>query len=609
MARFDGPVRFQFDGDPELARQYISYGRNLLGEVRERMQRGGIAELSRLIRLNDGTFVKVRSGYGENTIQIYAQEPEQAALRRRGEGFVTVPASDEAPNGWGQPFFDGNQNPINPPLGMPGGGNPETLLTWFSDGWRPRRFWQYSDIWPDGLKYGNNSWAGRTVNFNDIALSWDSEQRYRHYGFLFTSKVIYYNGYVLCNTKEYVIGAAVIGQNLVAQSATFHGVGRVAKWHFRTFRSGGYQNDDDYDAETNPYGWRECEGDFQEEFAREDARQPTVFTPDGLKAAGSYVVFRANYGVDKDFVFDINVVTYNFSSVGDRVTVTRTRELNTYNSTFGPYVSSFSHRTPENEDGKYHVDHSETPNANFYAPIFNEYDPEGNLIECGMTGGYGTFDYTNFFPPGSNVNNLTERYNISTFQFGKDNIQGSFVNSRTEQFDDQVVGGFFINNQVAVLDGNLSLGYYMLLLRNEQSNTFFTRVVLVGPGIGNVELFASPNWFDYPYFAPRISVFFPAHSDFEEEFDQDTIFYIGLQSQRLGRAIGIADSEFVQPGFEHYFAAHRNADGQIIVTAWARWDRGSEVLFGAYDFITNGNLPSLTQVQGTNPRHKNTGVI
>lgn len=607
MPRYEGPVRFRFDGDPELARQYIYAGRNLLGEVREQMERSGIAQLSRTVRNQDGTHIKVYSGYGENTVEIFREEVEAPPEPKLVGNFVTTPASEEAPAGWGDPFFDEEGTPINPPLGTPGGGGSQTLLSWLNPGWKTRRYWQYQDFWPDDIAFGNNAWAGKDVNSNDIVLSWQSAQRYRDWGYIFFTKTIYHNGFALCNTKQYVIGAAVVGGNLVALSATPYQTERLATWHFRPFKPGGYNNDGDYNEETNPDGWRECGGDSQEIFAREDARQPLSFTLDGKKAALSYVVSRADNTSNRDFIYSINVVTFNITSGPGQVTIIRMTEADPYLLGINPYVSNFSHIRDEDSEkpGLQERDEGETPGVPASPDVYHEYDFFGNLVGFGVASGAGSFLDRTDWGPGV----ITERKRLiyTNVRLGPEN----FVFYSRDSHTLEEITLYYNEKHTVFIDGNISLGYFLGFIFNPELFPAVgrTKAVLIGPGIGTLELFDYEGTPPVPYYVTSPGIYNPSHSIFDDDFTDSTVYSSNDISMNLGRSLGKPEPIDIDAGLSFDFAAHYNAANQKIVTAWMRFDRGTEVLFGAYNFITDGNLPGLTQVQGTNQRHQNTGVI
>lgn len=54
-------------------------------------------------------------------------------------GFICRPVSDNAPSGWGQPFFDSQGGPINPPLGTVGGTNRQISLSRVGNTWAVNR--------------------------------------------------------------------------------------------------------------------------------------------------------------------------------------------------------------------------------------------------------------------------------------------------------------------------------------------------------------------------------------------------------------------------------------------------------------------------------------
>lgn len=613
MARYEGPVRFRFKGDPELARQFMNLGRVYLGEVREQMQRGNLQQLQRTYRTQDDTVIAVYSGFGENHIDVFREEPELEPEVEIVGNFVTVPASEEALNGWGEPFFDGEGNPINPPLGTAGGPHNQTLLTWRQTAWVAKRFWQYDEQWPSGIAYGNVSWAGKTAQFDSVALSWFAEQRYRYWGFLFVSKTIYYNGYQLCNAKESVIGAAVSGGNLVVLSATHYNIGLLATWHYRPFKPDGYDNNDDYDLITNPDGWRVCSGDFQENYAREDARQPLIFSPDGRKAACSFVGSRTDYASPtlRRFVSDIRLKTYDIDSVGDQVTIS----ILTDDPVEGSAASTFTHvwdpTGPRTE-----TDTSETP-ASPIVSAYHEYDRRNNLVAFSMGNSSQYKQIAETFALGEET--LREEQSASSpavlgnsgtsflqYDFFRERIGGNSITPggvETSRYTDI---------RTTFIDGNIQLGYFLAISRVDIKSVggpavVTTKISVVGPGSVEVELFTADEFPPVPVWPMFIGLVpAPPHAPSDPNFSVSGS--VDVPDENLSKNLGLPD-ENVDLGFEHYFVAHRNADDQIIVTAWVRWDTGTEVLFGSYDFITDGNLPALTKVQGTNQRHQNTGVI
>ncbi len=317
MKRFEGPVRFRFNGDPELARQYMALGRKYLGQLLHDMEIGGITHLSRQIRTQNGTTIKVYSGYGIKQIEITRDEQlEEEEVELEGN-FVTVPASDEAPTGWGEPFVDGNGTPINPPLGTIGGNNPQTLLTWdgADEAWDTKRYNQFKITWPLGLKYGNVSWHTTSSFFGEVVLSWNVVTRYKYNGGIVFDNQIYYNGYEFCKAPENIVGLGIIENFLVVLCGK--GTSYV-QWYSRPFQTSGYLNDNFYNEETNPAGWRECDGssDYYESINR--FRQIASVKKDGSQAISSVVTDFSQGGLQ---INAHKIPVFGLSVVSDRVSI------------------------------------------------------------------------------------------------------------------------------------------------------------------------------------------------------------------------------------------------------------------------------------------------
>jgi hypothetical protein len=82
-----GVVRKGLTGDgadpaaTEAASPYIGTARTLLGQMKNRMQLGGVTHLSRTVNLPDGTTIQVTSSNGQDTIRINAASTPRPAVR------------------------------------------------------------------------------------------------------------------------------------------------------------------------------------------------------------------------------------------------------------------------------------------------------------------------------------------------------------------------------------------------------------------------------------------------------------------------------------------------------------------------------------------------
>ena len=95
MARIDdveiggkeyGPVRFRLSGDREASRQLIGLGREVLGNLKQRMQLGELTQLStRPLRLDTGAIIQAHSRFGEDGMpdmdEVWIFSPSQPAGR------------------------------------------------------------------------------------------------------------------------------------------------------------------------------------------------------------------------------------------------------------------------------------------------------------------------------------------------------------------------------------------------------------------------------------------------------------------------------------------------------------------------------------------------
>ena len=106
--RETGPTRKRFDpgvqGDPAAVAPYVGVARMLLGQLKNRMRLGGLAQLSRMVTLPDGTQITVTSRFGQDSIAIV---PPNLAVPGRPAPplvpppieppFVQVPAPPQPP--------------------------------------------------------------------------------------------------------------------------------------------------------------------------------------------------------------------------------------------------------------------------------------------------------------------------------------------------------------------------------------------------------------------------------------------------------------------------------------------------------------------------------
>lgn len=178
------------------------------------------------------------------------------SARLRAEGFICRPASDESPNGWGEPFEDENGESIVP--GTPGGSNPKRLLRYKETQWEVSKSkYQSGEVdWKGFYEVGKPtrviSWRGPSSRH---FLSWF----YGSYSEPLRSRYIYEKGLVLSAAPySYVVGAALtkindqvwvvaICQSEPGSQHTVYAVRRPAK---RSSEASWY------DPETKPDGWR-----------------------------------------------------------------------------------------------------------------------------------------------------------------------------------------------------------------------------------------------------------------------------------------------------------------------------------------------------------------
>lgn len=252
-----GPSRKRLSGGTEDTVKYHRIARKLLGILMERMQRHGIRALSHRVTLADGTVIKVRSSFGQQTYEIRVPDTEPLVVPITN-GIVCIPASDEVPNGWGFPYEDDQGVEINPPLGTEGGTYPKV---YYANGGITRSSTWY-ETFQDDLHVGNIDWrnAGK-----DIILSFDGNNRYWGADTPYISDKIYYNGKVLCRVlddfypQRKVLGVAVNASTGDLIYAEMYGTTEYEYVSFRRrpFREDGdYPNDNVYDAVDNPLGWR-----------------------------------------------------------------------------------------------------------------------------------------------------------------------------------------------------------------------------------------------------------------------------------------------------------------------------------------------------------------
>lgn len=78
--------------------------------LRTQMERLKVPTLSRILDVGDGRIEIVANAFGIDAINISYKDALPS-------GFITWPASDEAPAGWGKPFSNDDGERINPPLG------------------------------------------------------------------------------------------------------------------------------------------------------------------------------------------------------------------------------------------------------------------------------------------------------------------------------------------------------------------------------------------------------------------------------------------------------------------------------------------------------------
>jgi hypothetical protein len=82
-------VRKDLSGDE--AAPYIGLARTLLGQLKNRMAQGGLAQLARTVTLPDGTTISVASRLGQDTVRIIAAAPVLPVEQRPVEGLPEVP--------------------------------------------------------------------------------------------------------------------------------------------------------------------------------------------------------------------------------------------------------------------------------------------------------------------------------------------------------------------------------------------------------------------------------------------------------------------------------------------------------------------------------------
>lgn len=128
-----------FDGDTTECSKWVGAGRSLL----KKAVKAGVPVMVMDITPDVRIRVQVVGKIGKIFISAGGEESFV---------FVILPASDDAPNGWGAPFVDDQGNPINPPLGTVGGTDPEGAVGGKAGKWKFKR--------NAGLIGGNIDWKG-----------------------------------------------------------------------------------------------------------------------------------------------------------------------------------------------------------------------------------------------------------------------------------------------------------------------------------------------------------------------------------------------------------------------------------------------------------------
>ena len=99
--RDSGPVRKDVTSDTDAAvpTEYIGVARTLLGQLKGRMEAGGLAQLTRSVNLPDGTSITVASIHGQDTIRVYRPEAVApgAAQEAPPQPEIEAPAPEELP--------------------------------------------------------------------------------------------------------------------------------------------------------------------------------------------------------------------------------------------------------------------------------------------------------------------------------------------------------------------------------------------------------------------------------------------------------------------------------------------------------------------------------
>ena len=658
MARYEGPVRFRYKGDPELARQYIQFGRVILGQVDEEVQRTGLPELIRNVRMQDGVTMSVRVGRDrERTIEIFKEEPPpEPEEPLEGFGFVTIPTADEAPDGWGEPFFDGEGVPINPPLGTIGGQFPQTWIDYDPENgnpWVPYRYPDYQAIWPNGILYGNKAWATRLRDESFVLSYGGPSARYRTYGNSFSNPEIYFRGNLLSTAPFAAIAGACVFDGFLVVAGFDGGL----QWKFRPFRAGGYSNDDPYDAETNPIGWRDCGGSGA---SNPSVEQITVTHTMSFSRNGGTALLCNRIG-SPFAAWGIVQNRWTLSEFEGVVSVVHTvdGQTNIDNNSgsvrTGIYVWSCSWVVDEFGQQSFTRQSDATLQASdTLAVLFREFDPSDNIVQFLVSlpaGSETEFQHrvgTADFP--FNEFDITDTIQ-STLSFPGNVIAGAHtigyrVGSRSLNFQERRFKEEFGEEQVEIIqnettnndgysilfDGNLSLNCWLIYeyLDGNQESRFLVLLpdgtrhemlqVLPGVPFGIFEDFPAGNRFYglVTGFVPPGGWCSCSSTPCQDiRGDTDTIPLDTLPGDVqdyygnviAGNNFELRDLE--QDSFQYGFAAFHDGVGNTIITAYVDYYRGSidTRYFASYDFITDGNLPLLTQVQGTNPRHKGTGVI
>jgi len=134
-------------GDRVEATQWVAYARSRLAVQKNASQSYGT------YKPKIGVFVRIKSVAGMDELYIKVDEEP-------GGMFLGLPASDVAPNGWGEPYKDEYGNEINPPWGTIGGTDPEAIIYPKKKGWGIKR--------RVPLQAGNMDWRGK----GSRALTW-----------------------------------------------------------------------------------------------------------------------------------------------------------------------------------------------------------------------------------------------------------------------------------------------------------------------------------------------------------------------------------------------------------------------------------------------------